>query len=375
MPYKQFIPITNLNFQFNRVLTYGEQACREEELWEIAPKLTEYDPAVWHDQWRSLAIRAESEGRMMHAAYYHRMSEFFLPDGGDEKQKAYENFRRCFYEAVDKSMFESFEAPYEGKTLPGVIMKAENEKGIVLAHGGFDSFIEEFFLQLKKITENGYTVILFEGPGQGRPLRQGLKMPYDWERPVGAVLDHLRLDDVTLIGVSLGGYLGMRASAFEPRIKRFVAWNIIYDAMEIFTRNVPDEIKPILYQMIKDDKKDEVNDFINQVRQSNDLIDWTVNHGMYISGAETPFDYLNAFTKFNTREISSLVKQDVLLTAGENDHFVPLEQYYQQKEALVNARSVTGRIYTAEEGADQHCQVGALDLVINEIIGWLDGLH
>ena len=28
MAYKQFVPLTNLNFQFNRVLCYGEEACR-----------------------------------------------------------------------------------------------------------------------------------------------------------------------------------------------------------------------------------------------------------------------------------------------------------------------------------------------------------
>jgi hypothetical protein len=49
--------------------------------------------------------------------------------------------------------------------------------------------------------------------------------------------------------------------------------------------------------------------------------------------------------------------------------------YHRQKAALVNARSVRGRIFTAEEGGAQHCQVGNPDLVWNEILDWLGTFH
>ena len=65
MTYKQILPLQNLNFQMNRVLTHGEEGCREEELMEIAPKLQEFDPAGWFEQWNMLAQRAERDGRLM----------------------------------------------------------------------------------------------------------------------------------------------------------------------------------------------------------------------------------------------------------------------------------------------------------------------
>lgn len=39
------------------------------------------------------------------------------------------------------------------------------------------------------------------------------------------------LPDVTLIGISLGGYLATRAAAFEPRISKLVMYDLIYDFM------------------------------------------------------------------------------------------------------------------------------------------------
>lgn len=56
---------------------------------------------------------------------------------------------------------------------------AKEEKGIILVCGGYDSFIEEFVLNISKLTEFGYTVILFEGPGQGRSLMQHLYLIHD----------------------------------------------------------------------------------------------------------------------------------------------------------------------------------------------------
>ena len=370
MGYKQILPLHNLNFQMNRVLTHGEEGCREEELLEIAPKLQEFDPAVWFEQWNMLAQRAERDGRLMHAAYYHRMSEFFLPNGKPEKHEAYESFSRCFYAATADTNLELFDIPYEGYKLPAIRLKAKEEKGVVILHGGFDSFIEEFYLYLREYPAAGYTTVIFEGPGQGRPLRDGLKMTHEWEKPVAAVLDFFELDSVTLIGVSLGGFLALRAAAYEPRIQHVVAWDIIWDALQGFNRDKPESFR----NLILNGERDAVNALAAQARKQNDMVDWMLTHGMYITGSETPFDYLYAFTKYQTKDLSPLIEQDVLLLAGENDHFVPVEFFDLQKAALTSARSVRGRMFTAEEGGDQHCQVGRIDLATDEILDWLDSL-
>ena len=89
-------------------------------------------------------------------------------------------------------------------------------KGTILFHGGNDSLLEEFTDALLYLAQGGYTVLAFEGPGQGAALRKsGLTFTPEWEKPAGAVLDHYGAEDVTIIGVSLGGELCMRAAAME----------------------------------------------------------------------------------------------------------------------------------------------------------------
>ena len=60
MAYEQFVPLPNLNFQINRVLSNGPEGCREDELWEIAPHLVRFNGDVWYQQWHKLAQRADS---------------------------------------------------------------------------------------------------------------------------------------------------------------------------------------------------------------------------------------------------------------------------------------------------------------------------
>ena len=56
--------------------------------------------------------------------------------------------------------------------------------------------------------QQGYETYFFEGPGQGEVLmRCHIRMTPEWEHCTSAVLDHFNLDNVTLIGISLGGYL------------------------------------------------------------------------------------------------------------------------------------------------------------------------
>jgi hypothetical protein len=49
-----------------------------------------------------------------------------------------------------------------------------------------------------------------------------------------------------------------------------------------------------------------------------------------------------------------------------------LSHFYQQKELLKNARSLTTRLFTREEQAQNHCQVGNLGLAVDYITNWIE---
>jgi pimeloyl-ACP methyl ester carboxylesterase len=57
---------------------------------------------------------------------------------------------------------------------------------------------------LRPLTEVGFTVIAFDGPGQGGALRQGIFFTPPWEQPAKAVLDHFKLEQVDWLGASWG---------------------------------------------------------------------------------------------------------------------------------------------------------------------------
>jgi len=76
-----------------------------------------------------------------------------------------------------------------------------------------------------------------------------------------------------------------------------------------------------------------------------------------------------------TADVSGLIKQDVLLLAGSEDHLVPLAHFYQQIKTPKNPRSITARLFTKSENAQSHCQVGNYGLALKTIVNWLHAMQ
>jgi pimeloyl-ACP methyl ester carboxylesterase len=363
-------PDIGMNFQLNRVLTYGEQAGRFEDIRMIAARIRDFES--WHSECFTLARKAEQEKRYLHAAYAYRLAEFYLTEDQPQKTKRYEDFIRCFYQAINPNEFERFTVPYEGSTMPVMRFKALDEKAVVVVHGGYDSFMEEFYPTVRQFPQQGYTILLFEGPGQGAALKCGLKFTHEWEKPVKAVLDYFSLSDVTLLGISWGGYLAMRAAAFESRITKSIAYDVCFDGLEVMTRPMPTPIRQFVRWLVRINARSLGNALIERMQKRSLLLDWVIAHGMYITGAQTPLDFYRLLSKHTMRGISRRITQDVLLLAGERDHYIPLDHLQRQRDALVNAHSVRSRLFLASEGGEQHCQVGNHQLAVEEIARWLD---
>jgi len=364
--FHEFHKDESFNFQLNRWYSMGY--ARFEDMEEAGQKINSFED--WKTEMLKLAEIAVSEDRMMNAAYYYRAAELFTTREDPDKEDLYDKFIDNFQKAFQEDAIERFEVPYNDSFLPAMrIQPKDTEKrGTVVLHGGFDSFIEELYFLMRSFSDHGYEVIAFDGPGQGGALKKyGLSFDYEWEKPTKAILDYFDLDDVTLIGISMGGWLSIRAAAFEPRITRVIASSVSYDVMQ-YTNVVGQYFAKLLFRRFRD--------FTNNAmvkKMEKDLeYSWFVNNLMYITNKEVPIEGFDVLLQLNKENLhSDLVKQDVLILTGRKDHLVPFKMHNLQIKALTNARSVTGRVFTKEEHAQNHCQMGNMGLALDVMVKWI----
>ena len=365
--YRRFHPDISVNFQFNRWVQWiGPSAI--DEVAELATRRT-YPELI--DGFLALAQQAREDDRVIAAAYYDRAAEFFML-ATDSRRPA---SRARFLTAMRTAYGVTPELIAFGSgNMPAYDLRPERQIGsTVVMFGGFDSYIEEFFPMIASMVDAGRRIVLFEGPGQGSALEDyGLTMISEWEKPVAAVLDHFQLKDVAAIGISLGGGLVIRAAAFEPRIARAVAFDILDDEFEVIAGQIGRGVRIPLRALLNLRARRFVDAIADRAAARKPVSEWGLQQGMHITGTATPYDFLRATTTMSTRKISDRVRADVLLLAGADDHYVPLRQLRRQADALINARSVTTRVFTAAEQASNHCQLGNIGAVSRLIESWLD---
>jgi len=365
--YYQFHKDQVYNFQLNRYYSFGY--ARFEDMKEAGQKISSFKE--WKIEMLKLAEKAVSEGRLKNAAFYYRAAEFYTTRDDPEKELLYDKFIDHFNKAFQNDEINKYEVPYNGTFLPAIrIQPVDTEKrGTVVVHGGNDSFIEEIYSVLRYFPDHGYELIAFEGPGQGSAIKKyGLALNHEWEKPTKAILDYFKLDDVTLLGISMGGWLCIRAAAFEPRIKRVIAWSVSFDVTQY--TNIVGQLLARLFMR-------KFRNFVNKQMLKNMKkkleYSWFVNNLMYITNKEVPIEAFDVLMQFNEKNLhSEMVKQDVLILTGREDHFIPFKMHDMQVKALTNAKSVTGRVFTKEEQAHNHCQVGNTGIALDVMVKWLD---
>jgi pimeloyl-ACP methyl ester carboxylesterase len=363
--YHRFHKKRFFNYQLNRWYSLG-YARYEDMAW--AGHVIE-DFASWKTAMLRLAGKAEFEGRLMNAAFYYRAAEFYVFGETEEKKKLYDKFISLFDRAF-RSGFERFEVPYGDAYLMAIrVPPGGAKKGTVVMHGGFDSFIEEFYSWMVYFARAGYEVIAFDGPGQGGPRRKhGLAFDLEWEKPSAAVLDFLALDDVTLLGISMGGWLCLRVAAFEPRVTQVIASGNAHDYIKCMPPLIWD-LHLLFFKYLRDWTNKMT---LKKIERGRSMDAWFAAQLMYISKKEMPLDAFDTFLALNEKNLRpELVKQDVLILSGRRDHFVPFKMHRKQLEVLTNAKSVTGRVFTEEEHAHNHCQIGNVGLALKVMVDWI----
>ena len=373
----QFHPNASMNFQMNRWYSWVGEKAMLDDLRAAAPRIANY--ADWKREFLALAVTASNDGHTLRAGFYFRAADFFMQASDPDRHCARQNFLSAIRSVYGLDVHERHAITYtDGHVrgfLPAYRFTPGKCRGTIVFFGGFDSYIEELTSAFFYLRDAGYEVIAFEGPGQGGALNDaGLHLTVDWHKPVKAVLDHFQLDRITLIGLSMGGCLVLRTAAFEPRVERVVAYNIYPNSLKVNLRQVNPVLRALMKVLLYLQASPVVNLIANRVAKKNPIAEWGIEEGMHVTGTTSPYEYFQKIKLFHTQDVSALVKQDVLLLAGSEDHLLPLEDFYWQIEMLKNARSLTARLFAQCESAQSHCQVGNYGLAFSTIVNWLEGL-
>ena len=355
------------NFQLNRWHSLGYLSY--DDLLTVGERIRKFD------DWNPVMIeQAESKlnsGEYIEAAFFYRAAEFYTLYGREDKELLYDKFINLFYSHMPLEGVLVEKIPYKESFLHAlkIANKTDDKKGTILIHIGFDSFIEEFFSVAWYFTINGYEVIAFDGPGQGKTVKKfNIPFDYEWEKPVKSILDYYKIKEAALLGISLGGYLCLRAAAFEPRIKWVISTGGAYDNYKI---------PPLPARLMMDFFKKYMREGSNKVAlkgiKKGGMEAWRNSNIMYISKIDVPMDAFEYAWQMNSLNLhADQIKQDVMVITGRDDHFIPFKLHAPLIKSLKNAKSVTDIVFTRKDQASNHCSIGNIKLSLDTMINWLD---
>ncbi|MGC9468742.1 MAG: alpha/beta hydrolase family protein [Anaerolineae bacterium] len=360
---------------------------------------------AWVDAWSTLgdhvAERAASElqdghSRSAHFSYlcaynYYRAAEFyFLPPGNAEHTALYRRGLDCFEAAgtLSDPPFEAIEIPYEdGVTLPGFFFRPAKDKArrpTVVIVGGGDAYGEEayFMAGVPLALDRGFNALVFHGPGQrGLLLRhRGLTFRPDYEVPLRAVMDYtLARPEVdpkrlALLGYSLGGYLGARAVAHDPRIKAAVFNAIMPSFYDYMIGGIRGELPGLLGDGIANGLENLPAGIVNwlgrRLMGKSPIHRATAELYMFWANGITTFaEYLETIKAYTIYGLEARITCPTFVVQGEGEGAVPR---HMATDYLAGISSPTKyQLLTVQNGADNHCGLGNLRYTHQTMYDWL----
>jgi alpha-beta hydrolase superfamily lysophospholipase len=366
----------------------------------IARRVKGTDFDSWHAEWSaagdaaySIGITAEGRGEgetarlafLRATTYYRTAGSMFLARPVDARLPASiarqtDAFRRAI--AHFGTPVETLAIPFEGTTLPGYFFSAVPAdhpdagaaRATVVLIDGYDGTTEElYFWNARAALDRGYNVLAFDGPGQGSVLvEQGLPLRADYENVVTPVLDFLleRPDvdpsRVALIGLSLGGYLAPRAASGEHRVAACIADSGAFDLFDASVARVP---KPLRGQIPDGNEtaRKLVESLIERM-EKNPTGGWALRRNLYAHDVPDAMEFFRVARDFTLKGSAEKITCPTLVTHAEGDDIgASAPELY---DALTCEKEII--LFTAAEGADQHCETGARQLYHARTFGWLD---
>ena len=242
---------------------------------------------------------------------------------------------------------------------------------------GYDAAQEDSYMQLgASAVQRGWNVLVVEGPGQPTVRReQGLGFIYQYERVVTPAVNYLAkkaevdMSRLTLVGISMGGYLAARAAAYEPRIKALVLNDGVWSVQASLTNGFPPPVLE-LYSSGNQSAFDAViNDAVVYNSSASSQDRWGIEQGLWSFKTHSPYDLIQLSASYSIENITDMIRGPVFVGNAVGDASFP-GQAVKVAEAL--GKKATLHNFTGP--ASYHCQAGAFETSSLAIFGWLDDI-
>ncbi|MHB1947662.1 MAG: alpha/beta hydrolase family protein [Gammaproteobacteria bacterium] len=383
---------TDKSFSFEFIRTLGYAYSGGADLGECvgtAKAIPDANIDSWYQEWLNLGNRvynfadrmqkqndvASAREAYLRASNYFRTSAFYMVADKDREKStmALGLSKTNFLNAIaSMSFIQPIKIPYDMTALPGYLIRSPFKNSpLLIVTTGFDGTAEELYFEVGVAAyERGYNVLLFEGPGQGDVLRK-LNLPFrpDWEHVISQVLDYavtipdINKNKIALMGISMGGYLAARAAAFDKRIKACIVNGGIYDLSSGIMKTLPSDMVKLLKE-----NPDKFNIAISDVMKNNVSANWYFNNAMWTLQATTPADAITKLQQYTLAGVVGKIKCPMLVVDSDNDMFFQ-GQAKQLFDALKSPK--TYLLFTKDQYAQAHCQMGAIAVSNEKILHWL----
>ncbi len=357
------------------------------EVFYAASRIDEKDLETWSREWTALASLVEEQAveslhkshtisarqAFLRATTYYRAASVSLRYADPRFKEVTHKVRSCFenFARLFDPLIERIQIPYEGSFLTGYFMKAADnteKKPTYIPVGGGETFAEDLYFWGGAAGHmRGYNVLLIDLPGQGTTPFDGLHHRHDTEVPMKCVVDYLvsrpDVDSEKIIasGVSLGGYLVLRAVSFEQRIRAcalstpIVDWHqALVDAMPAALRVAPGLVAGTVTKLVGIFAPAQLIAF-------EKFFEWQ-------TGAKNLGEALEKFKSFKVDVERVTCPTLCMVGEGEDQTFKTQTQLCYER--LHSPKKLLS--FSKEQGADAHCQANNLQYAHERMFNWFD---
>ena len=393
----RFFANDQFNYELQVALGQVAYGCGDiGELLSTADRIADGDFESWVREWSATGARVEAiadacagvdrslsaRDAYLRAAQYYALALVCVDGTRDPDrllQPTFKAHRRCFDAFADRLQpaAERIEIPYEGGAMPGYFFRPDATvapRRTIILNNGSDGPISGLWAGAGAgAVARGYNALAFDGPGQQSMLfERGVPFRHDWEMVVKPIVDYLlarpEVDParIVLYGISQGGYWVPRALAFEHRVAAAVADPGVFDVSTSWLEHLPPELVQLLDSGDREAFDRQIEIGMEQATpEERQIMAWRAKP----YGTTSPYDTFTAVRRYTLQGITDRIRAPMLITDPEGEQFWP-GQSRQVYDALAGAKQLIR--FTADEGADRHCEPMAKTLLEQRMFDWLD---